>query len=122
MTLRFPSALVAATLVGGCPNDPAPPIDVPSIDAPDACSANGGAFTVGTASSGSASTYRALADGDSVYIVPGPQGGQHIWIGLRARGVDPTQARVALRAFRESDGAQIGALIVRLRLVVAPED
>lgn len=106
--------LVAAALVAGCPNDPAPPTD--------ACSEGGGSLRVGTATSGSVSAFRELANGDGVYIVPGPQGGQHIWVGLRARGVNPTQARVALRAYRASDGVQIGSLIVRLRLVVAPED
>ncbi len=33
--------------------------------------------------------YEALEDGDWVEPIWGPQGGQHIWMGLRATGIDP---------------------------------
>lgn len=91
-----------------------------SADAP--CTSGGASVTVGTGSSPSTTGFRALSDGDTVYLTPGPQGGQHIWIGLRGRGFDGTQPLIHLKAFRVSDGELIGQIRVRLRFIPAPED
>ena len=39
----------------------------------------------------------------------GPQGGQHVWIQVRARGIEPTQPQLRIRVYRSADGALIGA-------------
>lgn len=119
-TLRFAFLPLA---LAGCPPSPAP-VDGAAPDVPEVrvCEANGATLLVGTGTDSTARTWRALADGDDVYLTPGPQGAQHVWIGLRARGVDTTQPRVEMTAYRASDGALIGRLRVRLRLIEAPED
>lgn len=66
--------------------------------------------------------WRPLADGDEVVISPGPQGGQHLWIALRVRGLDLARPRVRLQAFRAGDGTLIGALSVRASFAPAPGD
>ena len=117
-----PGSLVALSLLfAGCPQPPAT-ADVPGDQGDGAvCAANGASLTVGTGSNSSLASFRPLSDGDDVYLVPGPQGGQHVWIGLRARGIDPTQPRVELRAYRASDDRVIGALRVRLRMIETGE-
>ena len=64
--------------------------------------------------------FRAFSNDDTVYLTPGPQGGQHIWIGLRGNGFDPTQPLVTLKAWRE-DGTLIGQIRVRLRFSPIPD-
>lgn len=93
--------------------------DVSPLDAP--CSSEGATIELGGGTGPTLAGYRALANGDAVYLTPGPQGGQHIWIGLRARGIDPTQPLVTLRAYR-GDGALIGQIRVRLRFSPLQED
>lgn len=117
---------LGAALLGalwlGC-DDPAP-VDA-GLDAPPDASACRGAPTsleLGTGTDSSLRNYRALLDGADVYLVPGPQGGQHIWMALRGRGFDPTLPRIELRAYRPSDDALIGRLRIRLPMVTAPED
>ena len=121
MNVRHGSLVALALLFAGCPQPPATS-DVPG-DVGDgaACAANGASLTVGTGSSSTLATFRPLNDGDDVYLVPGPQGGQHVWIGLRARGVNPTQPRVEMRAYRASDDQVIGSLRVRLRMIETGE-
>jgi hypothetical protein len=112
-----------ALALPGCP--PAePPADAaaPDVSEVRVCEANGATVLMGTGTDSTARTWRPLADGDDVFLTPGPQGAQHIWIGLRARGIDPTQPRVEMTAYRASDGALIGRLRVRLRMIEAPED
>lgn len=118
-----PLALTAA-LLGGCPAPPAGDAGRPPVDlGPDApCAPNGAAVTMGGGTGPTTAGFRALADGDGVYLTPGPQGGQHIWIGLRGSGFDPTQPLVHLKAFRASDGELIGQLRIRLRFALLPED
>jgi hypothetical protein len=113
-----------ALALAGCP----PTVHVldASTDAPDGgdgsvCLANGASLTLGTGTDSTLATFRPLDDGANVYLVPGPQGGQHVWIGLRARGVDPAQPRVELRAFRASDDHLIGGLRVRFRMIETGE-
>lgn len=91
-------------------------------DAPGVCEANGALVTMGSGIDASLLNFRRLADGDRVVLTPGPQGGQHVWLGLRARGVDPRQARIHLRAYRVTDDRLIGQLLIRLPLSPAPED
>lgn len=87
-----------------------------------ACSGAPAEVELGTGNDSSFRGYRALADGAEVYLVPGPQGGQHIWVALRGRGFDPSLPRIELRAHRPSDDTLIGRLRIRLPMVAAPED
>lgn len=114
----------ALLLTLGLSCSPRPPggdaaVDVVALDGP--CSAAGAVITLGTGTGPTIAGYRPLVDGSPVYLTPGPQGGQHIWISLRGRGFDPTQPLVTLRAFR-ADGALIGQIRVRLRFSLVPED
>lgn len=87
-----------------------------------ACRAGGAHVEIGTGTNSSFANYRRLRDGDPVYVTPGPQGGQHLWIQLRARGMDPSRPRVSVRALRASDGRVLGELRLRVDLAAAPED
>lgn len=80
---------------------------------PDACMATA---QLGTGTGGSLGGFRAVDDG--VYLVPGPQGGQHVWVALRARGLDVTATTTELRAFHPDDGATLATL--RLRRALSP--
>ncbi len=122
MTRRSATLLALTLTLYGCPTPAPPPADVPGDRADSgACETNGAELTVGTGRDSTLATFRPLSDGDDVYLVPGPQGGQHVWIGLRARGVDPTQPRVELHAYRASDGHEVGGLRVRLRMIPTDE-
>lgn len=127
--MNFRATCLWAVLLGaGCDEDPAPPadggMDGGGMDAGDAsvCRANGAMVFLGTGTDSTLMSYRALADGDGVYVVPGPQGGQHIWIGLRATGIDPSQPLIILRAIEPTTGTVVGLIRVRLRMTAAPED
>lgn len=87
-----------------------------------ACLAMGAQVELGTGTNSSFANYRPLADGDPIYITPGPQGGQHVWIQVRARGVDADRPLMNVRALRESDGLLLGQLRLRAALTPAPED
>lgn len=86
------------------------------------CSAAGVSVEMGVGRDASFANYRPFVDGDTVYLTPGPQGGQHLWVQLRGRGFDPTQPRIELTARRARDGVVIGRLRIRLRMSPAPED
>lgn len=123
---RSLAALLCAGATG-CSEGPATPSDAGALDAFDAadgsqCSTASVVLTLGTGSGNSLSTYRPIADGDPVYLILGPQGGQHIWVSLRGRGFDPTLPRFEFRAYRPSDDALIGRIRIRLPMVTAPED
>jgi hypothetical protein len=79
-------------------------------------------FELGTGTDSSLRNYRPLADGDPVNLIPGAQGGQHIWVALRGRGFDPSLPRIELRAIRPADDVLIGRLRIRLPMLTAPED
>lgn len=113
-------------VIAGCGPTVQPPRDAGAdsgflpIDAP--CAQGDASVTLGTGRSASTSGFLPLGDGDTVYLTPGPQGGQHIWIGLRGRGFDGTSPLVHLRAFRASDNELIGQLRLYARMNPAPED
>lgn len=120
--------LLGSTLaLAGCPPEPAAPdagclANLPQCVDASVCESAGATVLMGTGTDSTARTWRALANGDEVFLTPGPQGAQHVWVGLRARGIDPTQPRVEMSAYRASDNALIGRLRVRLRMIEAPED
>lgn len=120
---RALTALLCA-VVAACDGPAVPPADAGALDAPDANQCGGGAIelTLGTGSGTAVSSYRPLADGDPVNLIPGPQGGQHIWVALRGRGFDPSLPRFEFRAYRPSDDALIGRIRIRLPMITAPED
>lgn len=102
--------LVAALLGAGCPTDD-PPGDSGMDDAEVA---------IGT---GGIGLYVPLEDGDTALMARGCQGGQHVWIGIRARGLDTEPALVSISGIRVRDGAMISIPItVRLRFVQNVED
>lgn len=49
------------------------------------------------------SAFRAITDGDTLLVARGCQGSQHVWMTLRARGLDPRGITVRLKLER-SDG------------------
>jgi hypothetical protein len=118
LTPRAAAVGLAAALLSSC-DDP-PPADA-GFDAGQ-CLGAPTALELGTGTDSSPRNYRPLADGDAVNLIPGPQGGQHIWVALRGRGFDPTLPRIELRAYRPSDDALIGRLRIRLPMAPAPED
>jgi hypothetical protein len=113
--------LLAGALAAGCEDTPVTPVDAGGMDAGE-CAGTPADIELGTGIDSSLRNYRPLADGDPVYLVPGPQGGQHIWIALRGRSFDPTLPRIELRAYRPSDNVLIGRLRIRLPMLPAPED
>ncbi len=88
------------------------------------CVANGATVILGNGADGTLQHFTPLSAGPptNVYLIAGPQGGQHIWIGLRATGINPLQPRVQLLAFRVTDNVMIGLTRVRLPMVPAPEN
>ena len=109
--------LVAAALsLGACS-----PLSTSAADG-GACLALGAQVELGTGTGSSFASYRRLADGDPIYITPGPQGGQHVWVQVRARGVDADRPLINVRALREPDGLLLGRLRLRAALSPAPED
>jgi hypothetical protein len=61
------------------------------------------------------STFRAIAEGDTLLLARGCQGLQHVWITLRATGIDPRGVHVQLRLTRASDGVEVASeLSIRL--------
>ncbi len=119
--MRIAHALLVGALASGCDDNPPLPFDGGGIDAGE-CGGPPAEIELGTGIDSSLRSYRALADGDPVSLIPGPQGGQHIWIALRGRGFDPSLPRIELRAYRPSDNVLIGRLRIRLPMLTAPED
>lgn len=113
--------LAALALLSACVDDPVA-MDGGPMDSGQCGVGAPEALLIGTGTDSSLRTYRPLADGDPVVLVPGPQGGQHIWIGVRGRGFDPSLPRFEMRAFRPSDNALVGRLRIRLPMSPAPED
>lgn len=116
--MRVVRSLSCAALLVGC-TDAAPPADG-GMDASDAttCTSAPTELTLGTSSDGAVANFRPLADGDPVFLVLGPQGGQHVWTALRGRGLDPTLPRFEMRMYRVTDDTLIGRL--RIRLPMSP--
>lgn len=61
-------------------------------------------------------TFAALADGDDIGIIFGPQGGYHVWTALRARK-DLAPTRVETRVSVRLEGAELSQNGYRLNLV-----
>lgn len=60
--------------------------------------------------------YVPVEDGDTLELARGCQGGQHLWIGLRAYGLDTQPALISLSAVRATDGEVVSIpTTVRLR-------
>jgi hypothetical protein len=77
--VRASLALVALCFLAGCPDPPTDP------DLAKPCGARRAlAMTLGTG----AAQYEAI-DPQSVLIETGPQGGNHIWMGIACRGLGP---------------------------------
>lgn len=86
---------------------------VPEAGCGDECSAITGDIVSrpGTGDPANPTTYRALEPGASVQLTTGNQGGQHLWVQLRASNVCPTATSARVRAFRASDGERVGQAI-----------
>lgn len=119
--MRHVGALAVLALLSSCVDDPVA-TDGGPIDSGQCGVGGPSLLEIGTGTDSSLRTYRPLADGDPVVLVPGPQGGQHIWIGVRGRGLDPALPRFEMRAYRPSDNALVGRLRIRLPMSPAPED
>jgi hypothetical protein len=65
-------------------------------------------LALGSGNPNNASTFVGLNDGDTVGMVPGPQGGQHVWIQIHATGICPDHPHVELRVVRTDTQAVIG--------------
>lgn len=107
-----PAALLllagAAALLAGCPGGSDPH--------PDAGPDGDGGAPVVELGTGGIDVFEPIADGDTVELVHGCQGAQHVWIGVRAWGLDTQPALIALRGTRVSDGEMVSLPItVRLR-------
>jgi hypothetical protein len=76
---------------------------------PAGCVVDGGAvLAIGSGNPNNPTQYRPLQDGDTVNLVPGTQGGQHVWIQVHVQNVCPDHPRVRLVVARASDGAVVG--------------
>src|SRR6266508_3415485 len=53
--------------------------------------------------------YQAVADGDTVYLYRGPQGGYMIYLSVRARGLDPSDVRLCYTETFTATGRQFGS-------------
>lgn len=65
--------------------------------------------------SGGILVFEPVSDGDTVELARGCQGGQHVWISLRARHLDTRPALITLRGTRVDDGSVI-SIPVTVRL------
>lgn len=66
------------------------------------------AAVIGVGDPSNPTLFTRLADGDTVQLTTGNQGGQHVWIQLRATGLCPLSPTARVRAVREADGARVG--------------
>ncbi len=134
-------AALAATLclaLAGCPQPP-PPADANACEQRArafadggaargecpvlACQAdNGMALVVGTGRDGTTEGFAPLADGDTLYVIPGEQGLQHLLVGFRGRGFDGRLPLIEVRARRASDCVEVGYTRFRLPFEQDPND
>lgn len=91
-------AWLALALVAGCSSPQ--PIDCAAMD--------GAVGLVLQSPSPDDPAFRDLIDGAAVALTAGPQGGQHVWVQLHARGLCSTAPRVQLRLVRTSDQVPVG--------------
>ncbi len=65
--------------------------------------------------------FAAIGDGDTLLLERGPQGAQHVWVALRAWGIDPRRTLLTLSLVRDRDGATVSQLFhVRVSLTAVP--
>jgi hypothetical protein len=107
IALRLTSFMLSVS--AACADDSATDAGV----VPDAMGAE---LAIGT---GGVTCYLPLDDGDTVYLARGCQGGQHLWLSLRARGLDLMAPLVMARAFRTSDETDVGP-VAQVRLTFDP--
>ena len=86
------SFLVLISACGGRPPDPPPPPGQASLTL-GALAADGG--------------FSPLVDGQEVELVPGAQGGIHVWMKLRLRGSPPGHLVASRTARRRTDGGLV---------------
>ncbi len=91
--------LLAAGAIAACSP---PPADLPCNEAGTA------EIVLGYGDPSNPETFRVLHDGDSVALTPGNQGGQHMWLQTRARGIVPDRPRVQYRISRVDGTIAIG--------------
>ncbi len=61
--------------------------------------------------------FNSFVDGETLDLVSGCQGSQHVWTALRTRGLDPRSMIVDLRFVRDRDSAVVSApFLVRVTL------
>jgi hypothetical protein len=63
-----------------------------------------------------------FAPGAVVYVTPGEQGLQHIYVAFRGRGFDPMTPLVSARIVRIEDCHTVGAIRFRLPFTADPAD
>ncbi|MBI4509757.1 MAG: hypothetical protein HY698_08965 [Deltaproteobacteria bacterium] len=81
------------------------------LDAGRRC--EGGEVEVGTG----ATSFEPVSDGDTVFLYRGPQGGYMIYLGVRAKGLDPSDVHVCYRETFKDTGQVFGEGCWRVRLV-----
>jgi hypothetical protein len=104
-------AFCAALLLAACADDDGMPDGGPLPDA------IGAELLIGT---GGIDCYLPLEDGDVAYLARGCQGSQHVWISLRARGLDLRSPLIQMRGVRASDASDEIGPVVQTRLTFDP--
>lgn len=113
---RLGSHRLLALALTGCVAPLAPP-ERPDAAPPLVCDAEAVLGSTGQ----EVYAFRPLHDGDAVFLTPGAQGGQHVWVALRSRGLDPSGVSVLLTARRPADDAIVATLRLRTALRVADD-
>lgn len=83
---------------------------------------NGMSLTVGTGRYETTDTFAPLHDGDTLWVIPGEQGLQHLLIGFRGRGFDGRLPFVEIRVHRTDDCVEVGYTRFRLPFETDPAD
>lgn len=103
-------SLLLVLLLAGC--DPLEAGDSPDLDAGPDLPDIEPALEVGTG----AVAFVPFADGDTLALVRGAQGLQHVWIALRTWGIEPRGTLLSLALVRDRDRKAVSELHVRVSL------
>lgn len=107
--------VLAGWLLSGCAAGGDARLDTAPVDTP--VDKGAARVSLGAGEGG----FRRLADGDALELIRGPQGSQHIWLGLRAYGLAPAGVIVTLEARRVRDQAKVSqAFVIRMSLAGPP--
>ncbi len=120
----------------GCGRGPEAPDVSDGLDAVDAIDATDGGcaitgrdsatpgvtLTIGTGREATLDGFRALVQGDDVWLAPGTQGLQHFLVSYRATGINRQLVLLQARAVRASDCVDVGFLRTRLSWGTDPVD